>query len=237
MTITALTWNIRGISRPDLSDLAQIIESHNADIAVIQEIQHWQARRLAKALHMQWYWSFKHAPLGPLFRFLGEGLAILSKHPITDMQTTNLTPSIGHFSYKRRVAQYARIAHLDLGVTNIHLASHRDANARLEQAEMLLDQPEVAQSRRMLLAGDFNASDEPMLYARFALAGYVDVAEHAVNHGKTKPGSTSPAGNAHQRIDRVFASPDIHVLACTTPQDGPDWAKRSDHLPVIAVIE
>ncbi len=237
MTITALTWNIRGFSRPNLSDLAHVIDSHAVDIATIQEIQHWQARRLGNELGMHLFWSFKHAPLGPLLRSFGEGLAILSKHPLTDTKTTNLTPNIHSFNYKRRISQYARISDLSLGVTNVHLASHLDAHARLQQAQTLLDQPEAAASKRILLAGDFNANDEPDLYARFTSRGYTDVAEHSVDGSRNLPRSTSPAGNVRQRIDRIFVSSDLQILSSTTPEDGPNWAKRSDHLPVIVVFK
>jgi endonuclease/exonuclease/phosphatase family metal-dependent hydrolase len=244
MEATLLTWNIRGFLRPDLRDLAFVIRSEGARIVLLQEVQQRQARVLGDALSMHVFWSFKHSPLGPLGKRWAEGLAILCSDPLANTHEAVLTPSERMWSYKRRVVQYAHIPSLALGVCNIHLASHRDHSARIDQANGVLSMLSTRSSApNSVVAGDFNASQELDLYAKFEANGFRDAWIKACDPtpagaNPTRPtnpaGHTNPAGSASQRIDRILISPGLAVEAVRVPTDGPSWAKRSDHLPVTA---
>jgi endonuclease/exonuclease/phosphatase family metal-dependent hydrolase len=257
--ITLATWNIRGFARPDVVDLAAVLQSqiHRADtsngstivpgttkmktaraqpleVAVVQELQRVQAKRLAQLLGMQHVWSFKHSPLGPLVRF-AEGLALFSVYPLSHLETLDLTPRIQRFRHRRRIAQFAYIRQIDADVVNIHLASHGNSSARIDQLRLVLDRVQARGAPRCIVAGDFNAAHEPELYGLLERAGFSDV-WLIQNTASTSSGFTNPAGAAKSRLDRIFVQ-GLTVNSVDVPPDHEQWVKRSDHLPVFACLE
>ena len=198
-------------------------------------------------------WSFKHAPLGKLFTRFAEGLATFSTEPLTRQETIDLTPQMQSTSHRRRIAQFAYHDRLEADMVNIHLASHQAASARFEQLALALQHVAVRGASRCVIAGDFNASNEPALYVALAKAGFVDMwgpesmsdsgeepEELVQNDGlfqthSSGNGFTNPSGSTHSRLDRIFAK-GFTKGSIQIPQDGPEWKKRSDHLPVFAQL-
>ena len=229
MAWTLLTWNIRGSAQPDLVDLASIISGFAPDVVLLQETWRSQSERLGAMTGLAHrLWSVKHKPYGPLLPRRAEGMAILSRTALTGQSVHVLTPGMGSWTHRRRIMQYARIPDLDVVVVNVHLASHARATARIEQAERVVAQ--LGEDRhRCVVAGDFNAGDEPAVFAPFAAIGLDDAWT-----GET--GFTSLAGAGRQRLDRVLLAGGLHAESVDVPPDSPEWVRRSDHLPVVVRI-
>jgi endonuclease/exonuclease/phosphatase family metal-dependent hydrolase len=117
-------------------------------------------------------------------------------------------------------------------VTSCHLSL--DTDERLRQFELLPGQ--FNPGEHGLIGGDFNEHPDGPGWQRLA-AQFQDA--HAVAPwGRT---NTSVPGDPHQRIDAVFVSTDLEVLACGVPGDllgldPADLRVATDHLPVLAVV-
>ena len=255
-SIGLATWNVRGFARPDLNDLAAVLQAKPNGIFVIQELQRWQAKRLAQLLGMHHHWSFKHSPLGPLLVRFAEGLATFTVEHASRAETLDLTPAIRSTSHRRRIAQFTYLERLETDVVNIHLASHHDASARLDQLQTVLERVRERGALRCIVAGDFNAAQELSLYELLESDGFIDAwASHqlvvdpkqstslrgrepsAPLHPTTSTGQgfTNPTGNTRTRLDRIFVR-GFSVRAALIPVDGQLWSTRSDHLPVFADV-
>ncbi len=246
------TWNIRGFARPDCVDLAEVLKGQPLALVVVQELQRSQAKRLAGLLGMHQVWSFKHSPLGPFVRF-AEGLALLSVEPLSRVETLELTEKVKLYTHRRRVAQFAYLSKLDTDVVNIHLASHANSSARMEQLQKVLAAVRSRNANRCILAGDFNAENEQGLFRLLESGGFSDawtasnrgneIGATGIKQGESgraphpgNQGFTNPAGRATSRLDRIFVR-GFSVQSARIPSDGPQWAQRSDHLPVFASLE
>ena len=231
MTFTVVTWNIRGSARPDLSLLADAINSYAPDVVLLQEVWREQAWRLANLLDMgPPFWSLKHRPFGPLSRRRAEGMAIVSRATLAEETSYVLTPSARPWTHRRRIVQHARIASLGVDVTNVHLASHAESSARVDQARMICAQIAKGVSANAFIGGDFNAHNEPALWSVFEERGFVDA-------GSSEGAATNPAGAATQRLDRVLVGRGLRVASLVVPDDGPSWSRLSDHLPVVVQVD
>ena len=237
---TITTWNIRGFRRPNVNELAELLQSGAPAVVVVlvlQEVQRRQARRFSQLLSMHHHWSLKHSPIGRLLRNFSEGLGVFSTDSLFDCETVNLTPTVKVTDHRRRLAQFAYLSTIDADIVNVHLASHRDHRARAVQLELILNRIATRGARRCIVAGDFNAAEEPDLYGLLTGAGFLDAWDDPSTPvlRSDRPGYTNPAGRASKRLDRVFVR-GFQVEHIDVPQDGPLWMKRSDHLPVTATL-
>ena len=155
-------------------------------------------------------------------------MAILSRTALEETSSEVLTPAVRSWTHRRRIVQYAQIPSLGIWVANVHLASHAEGAARTNQAAMVAMQL-GSETGRWVVAGDFNAVDEPALWLPFADVGITDAWIGGA-------GFTNPSGAVRQRLDRVLLGADLVAVSLDVPADGPAWARRSDHLPVIARI-
>jgi endonuclease/exonuclease/phosphatase family metal-dependent hydrolase len=249
-----MTWNVHGAARPDREALALAIRSLAPDVVALQEIRVGQAHRLANRLGLRALWVRKHFPLGPLVWWRAEGLAVLSRHPMTPAATWLLSPDEGTSTYRRRVAQRVEVTvgHLSVHLVNTHLASHATGSSahpagrtvRRDQATRLaslLAPPDSPLLPGLVLAGDLNSHDEPEVLAVFNALGLQDCwAAAATRDGL---GNTSPSSRPDHRIDYVLAGPEWTVRRVLVPSVGtPEshehaWAELSDHLPVVVDLE
>lgn len=226
--VGVVSWNLHGSAGPDLARVAEELLRAGVDVAGLQEVRSVHARRLGRALGWQVSWVFKHFPLTPLLWWRAEGMAILSRHPIVGSGQGALTTGVSRWSHRRRVAQWCDIDHPAgrFRLVNVHLASSPGAGSeRVAQASRAVRHLDAGPS---ILTGDLNAPDEADVMAVLRSAGLRDAWDGP------GPGHTNPAGSVRQRLDYVFPDPSFAVVACTVPDDGPDWAALSDHLPVHA---
>lgn len=213
-------------SVPDPEAVARVIEASGADLVSLQEVGRgwninggpdlvaWLRRRL----------PHYHVVYGPMNGDLW-GNAILSRYPIRES---------GWVRYPVRVSAFQRghvwalipTAAGDLLFVSTHFSAYEDeAEDRVGQAGDLLEF--WKQRPRAIIAGDFNAEPDEEPVRRLLAGGLADVpARHGLGTA-----FTFSSGNPYQRIDYIFASPDVESLSASIPR-----TTASDHLPVEARI-
>ena len=238
-TVTVVTWNVQGSAGLDVAGVADVIEGVAPDVFALQEIGWWQSLRLARRLGMRRRWAFKH------YRWPGpEGLAVLTPHRIAGSRRFVLRRA-PWWNWRRRVAIYTDIDRqgIHFGVINVHLSPHDHGDDRSREATIVVDVARQ-QSRLPVIAGDCNDVSDGPGPSDLCAAGWADA--WALDRLASVDGSTNwTAGQRRgrppsQRLDYVFAPPGWAVVdaAVLASVDRFDWfAARSDHLPVLAVLE
>ncbi|MFJ5121156.1 endonuclease/exonuclease/phosphatase family protein [Kitasatospora sp. NPDC088548] len=228
--VRLLSYNIRSL-RDDRQALVRVIRACEPDLVCVQESpRYWrpkgQAAWLARRTGLVILAGGGRIAAGPLL--LGRpGTDVLAVHDRLLPKTRGLHAR-GFASALVRVAGSAPFT-----VTSCHLSL--DADERLAQFELLLDQAGIAELG--VVAGDFN--EHPDGRGWRLLAARLRDGHLAAPWGGT---FTSVPENPYQRIDAVFTTPGIQVLACGVPHGLPgvgeaDLRAATDHLPVLAVLE
>jgi endonuclease/exonuclease/phosphatase family metal-dependent hydrolase len=224
--VRLLSYNIRSL-RDDRTVLARLIRACAPDLLCVQESpRFWfprqQAGWLARSTGLV-ILSGGLSASGPLL--LGRLRAMpLSVHDVLLPRT----PGLHQRGFATTVVRFGSAA--PFSVTSCHLSLDRDE--RYDQCGMLLEQLDRAGTPLAVVGGDFNEHpDGP---------GWKLLAERLQDGWATAPwGSefTSVPDNPYQRIDAVFATPGIDILACGVP-DLPrkDLIAATDHLPLVAVL-
>ena len=227
--LRVLTWNLHGAGRPDLGAVAALVRAVEPDVVGLQEVRRGQAERLAEGLGVTAAWSLKHLRYGPLVPLHAEGMALLTpgRSPVA---TTVLTPDARRWTSRRRIAQHVDLAAVGVRVVNTHLDAH-DARRRAPQADRLARIVASRPPGPCVLLGDLNARvDEPEVFGPLNRAGLRDAWDDEA--GGHPSAFTSPAAVPAQRIDHVLVTADVAVDDVRVPRG--DWARWSDHLPVVA---
>jgi endonuclease/exonuclease/phosphatase family metal-dependent hydrolase len=240
VSITVVTWNLRGKEQPDLGRVGQVLDSFGADVVALQEVRRTQAG--ASALSLGWataHWSFKHWPIPSP----AEGLAVLSPHPLVDQETVTLSEGAPFWSYRRRIAQ---LCALDVGGQTVHLANTHlasdDRAARAAQAERMLTQVHPDS----LVVGDLNASPGGAVLQLFRGTGLRDAWAELHPDASGTDGATNwrvpdPDDRPSNRIDYVLVPAAVRIVAATVPSaadsDLSAYRRLSDHLPVRVEVE
>ncbi|GAA2832330.1 endonuclease/exonuclease/phosphatase family protein [Kitasatospora sp. CM 4170] len=225
-----LSYNVRSL-RDDRQALARVIRACEPDIVCIQESpRYWrpqgQAAWLARQTGTVVLAGGGRLAAGPLL--LGRlAVDVLGVHD-------RLLPKTRGLHARGFAGAVVRVAgSVPFSVTSCHLSL--DPDERYGQFGMLLDQLRIAGPG--VVAGDFNEHpDGP---------GWRLLAERLQDGHPAAPWGgefTSVPDNPYQRIDAVFATPDVRVLACGVPHGLPgvteaDLRAATDHLPVLAVLE
>ena len=224
-----LTWNVRGSHRPDLGDLADVVRRYAPDVVALQEVWRGQAGRLAGALGWHHVWARKHHPWSPLVWWRTEGLAILSPSPLASPVHRTISTGVSTWTYGHRIVLAATVQRGpgdELRVYDTHLASDRDADARIVQARRVADLVATEGAPHRVVAGDLNDEGEPEVVRELHRVGLRDV----------DGGSTNPAIAPRQRLDHVVIPAGAVVVEQHEPAGGEEWAELSDHLPVLVAF-
>ncbi len=236
MTLKIMTWNLQGSQRPDVVKIADKIEQFQPDVIAIQEIQKHQARALSRRLRCSYVWAFKHNGYGPLLPRRAEGMALMSRSPLTNRGKTTLSSGYGPFTYRRRIAMWATAEPHGQQFTlfNTHLASDDNDSEGSTQAKRLREIIDTHSQLPTVIAGDFNDHQRPDI---------VEILNGDQNHdawtyaqSRSRNGLTNPSKNPYQRLDHILV-PRTHTIArVEVPDIDQSWIELSDHLPVIATI-
>ena len=229
--IRVATWNIRhgrGMDgRLDLERIATVVESFDADIVALQEVDEAvrrsdrvdQANWLAERLGM-------HAVFGPFMDHQGGryGMAILSRLPVEHTEPWRLTD--GH---EPRIALAVRVippTGSAVTVVGVHFDWVADDGFRYEQATETMARLRELETPWIVL-GDFNDTPESRTMRDFRHLG----------REARKPEdrrTTFPADEPRIEIDFIVAGPrpewrigEVEVIEETT---------ASDHRPVVATL-
>ena len=225
-TWRVLTWNILGSRRPNLNVITQVIVGYAPDVVALQEVQHRQARGLARRLGWRVLWTRKHYPYSPLVWWRAEGLALLSPNVFSEMISASISPGVSTWTYRHRAVMAATVTRDGdaLRIANTHLASH-DPDERIAQARRVATR--VGTRRPAVVVGDLNADldagREVEIMREFGSLGLID------------PGGddSNPSIAPRQRLDYILIPESATVNTQLTPEGGEPWHQLSDHLPVL----
>ncbi|WP_159461804.1 endonuclease/exonuclease/phosphatase family protein [Kytococcus aerolatus] len=237
--LTVVSFNIHhGADRFDVLDLERIardIDSFDADVIALQEVDNhwgersefvdqsaWLANRLG--LHYCYAANLDEDPAGGRTERRQYGTAILSRYKLSDCENHMLPNHQG--GEQRGVAEATvKVRGVPVTVMNTHL-THVDAEYRTKQFAVVNDLV-AAQSNPTVVLGDLNAapgSTEHEEYTRILTDVWPLVGEG--------DGLTYAPGNPLRRIDYVLASKEITPLRATVP-----LVYSSDHYPVVAELQ
>ena len=245
--VRLVTFNIRhGVGdddRLDLPRLAKVLQSVDADVICLQEVdRHFGERSenvdqgllLARALDMQLAWGpafDEPRPGGPRAEY---GNALLSRLPILISDVHRLPGSGEPRSALRTMIELDGGA---LWVTATHL-SRKSADRAAQVAAVA--ELHTAPMETGIVVGDFNtAPDAPelaVLRPRFTDAWEL-ASERDDRSGwrfwQHDEGNTHPARSPHRRIDHAWVTEGVAVAAARVLEG----AGASDHLPLLVDLE
>lgn len=224
---------------PSVHELRSRLHSLDADIIFLQEVQGQNSRH---AIRFDKLWPTEpqdvflanHPELGGCYEgAYGQnasylhghhGNALLSRFPILTRENRDFSD---HVLEKRGVLH----CQLDIGERSVHcFVVHFGlfARSRLRQAEALIEwiEHEVPKDRPLLIAGDFNDWQHRLTRQ---LASHLQVTE-VLNGARTYP-ALVPWLKMDRIYTRGFSIGNAQVLR------GPQWARLSDHAPVVADLE
>ncbi|MES1258353.1 MAG: endonuclease/exonuclease/phosphatase family protein [Acidobacteriota bacterium] len=160
-TFSAVSLNVAKTRDPDR--IVQAIRSaprlYEADLFMFQEVAHGEEKPSVaeEAAHSLGY-STAFAPAGE--GIYDQGLALVSRYPLTDVRVTALRECNLRFRSRKRFALSATVQTPsgDLRVWNIHLDTRINSRERLTQLQPALDDAATHDGPR-LIGGDFNTND------------------------------------------------------------------------------
>lgn len=235
--VTINLWGANGPARRRMDDLASWLVSAAPDVVLAQEVERVdgedQARWLAGSA------GFDHVAVVRTGRGVsrGEGLAVLSRHPVTSLPLVRLPRAALDHPRGLQQVDITLDSHT-VRVANTHLAWRLNAGAaRARQTRAVVDA--VAQVRRpVLVGGDLN--DEPGSPALQALEaeGFTDCCA-----GRPDAQATFDAANAFmwqpelagRRVDHLLAR-GARLSEAYVVLDGAVGPVVSDHYGVRAVL-
>ncbi|WP_329194612.1 MULTISPECIES: endonuclease/exonuclease/phosphatase family protein [unclassified Streptomyces] len=228
--IRVLSYNVRSL-RDDEEALVRVIRACEPDLVFVQEAPlffRWRkhAARLAAKCDLV-VLSGGGSAAGPLL--LCSLRAFVER---TEDVLLPLTPGLHRRGFATAVVRFGTAVRV--GVLSAHLSL--DAGERAAQAEALLERVRSLDTPYAIAAGDVNETPDGAAFRRLASAmqdGWA-VAPWGGEHTFSRSG-------APRRIDAVFASPGVEVLACGVPLPlpgvtHPDLRAATDHLPVLAAL-
>lgn len=227
--IRVLSYNIRSI-RDDAGALARVIRACAPDLVLVQEAPRffrWRKKLARLASESNLVILSGGAPAA--------GPALLCSLRATVERTEDVLLPLTPGKHRRGLATaVVRFGRARLGVLSCHLSL--DAEERHAQGGLLLKQLDGLGVPYAVAGGDVN--DRPDGRTFRLLAGALQdcwaVAPWGAEH-------TLPTAAPRQRIDAIFATQGVEVLACGVPVDLPgvhqrDLRAATDHLPVLAAL-
>ncbi|MFG2486963.1 endonuclease/exonuclease/phosphatase family protein [Streptomyces virginiae] len=227
--IRVLSYNIRSL-RDDEEALARVIRACEPDLVLVQEAPRffrWRkhAARLAAKCDLVVLGGGATAS-GPLL--------LCSLRVFVERTQDVLLPRTPGLHRRGFATAVVRIGGVRVGLASLHLSLQ--AAERRAHAELLLERLAGMDVPYAIAAGDLNEGPDGPAYGRLATE-LQDCRAVAPWGG----GPTFPAVAPDRRIDAVFASKGVEVLACGVPEGLPglsltDLRSATDHLPVLAAL-
>lgn len=239
--VTAMSYNIAGQTGASGENIAAQIAAAAPDFVGLQECADcdWFLDQLPAAYEMA--------------SAASAGVTIVFDESRWQLETRGVLPlGDNDDGWGPRVASWARFSHRETGHCLYVYSTHWcmplrtsddacDESRQLDYADALVDHlaTRAVEAAPVVLAGDFNVFDgfEDSQVVQTLLAAGLTDAFRAVNpdaDGTTYQGNTwAPAG----RIDYIFATEPVTVLASSIDRDSIPDGDGSDHYPVLATLE
>lgn len=229
-TISAVSLNLAKEASAEkvlraIQDAARLRE---ADVFLFQEVRHQEGKTSVAheaARELGYSAAFEAAP-----GFSDQGLAIVSRYPITNVLITSLKTYDLRFRSRRRlaIAATAGTPWGDVRVWNVHLDTRINAGERLEQLQPVMEDA-ARYSGPRLIGGDFNTNNlywvGNVLPLPFGPTHGATIRKSMKQHGFETPFSrgvtTFPLLRSH--LDWIFLSGLTAIGASVEP------ARFSDH--------
>ncbi|MFD7641227.1 endonuclease/exonuclease/phosphatase family protein [Kitasatospora sp. NPDC059795] len=227
--VRVMSYNVRSL-RDDRTAVARVVRACDPDVVCVQESpRYWRSEKaaawLAHRTGMVILAGGGRVAAGPL---------LLGKLQVDVVELRDvLLPKTRGLHARGFASALLRIGgSRPFSVTSCHLSLQPEERQR--QFELLRRQ--LRSGEPGVVAGDFNEPPEGPGWRAFA-------EEFTDAHAKAPWGGTftSVPKQPYQRIDGVFATPDIDVLGCGVPYPLPgvaeaDLLAATDHLPVLAAL-
>lgn len=160
-SFSTVSLNIAKIANPNevVEAIRRAPRLRESDIFLFQEVRHEQGKpSVAEAAARTLGFSAEFAPAAA--GIYDQGLAILSRYPISEVLVKKLKPCDLRFRSRNRIAIAAtvRTPWGDLRVWNVHLDTRINPGERLDQLQPVIDDA-AAYSGPRLIGGDFNTND------------------------------------------------------------------------------
>lgn len=213
----------------------------NADVICLQEVRRINHKEAA---------YFTHWPELPQADFLappgyeavyrtnaftkhGEhGNALLSRFPVT----AHAHEDMSDHRFEQRGLLHATL-HVEgqhVHVIVVHLGLIASSRQRqLAQLSQYIER-DIPKKDALIVAGDFNSPIAPVRWAQGAMGSSKQDARKPLQHA-LKGHPTFPSRLPIVQLDHVF-SRHAKIISVSVPQ-GPDWARMSDHLPLVVELE
>ena len=215
--------------RLGMEALAEVMLDADADIVVLQEVSRgWLMNSSMDTLS----WLSYRLDMPYVFVPAADpvwGNAILSRYPIEEFELNALPRGTGSMrrSFFMVEIDYGGSDIVRIIGTHLHHVD-TDTDVRIPQVDAIVAGWDGAS--RTLLMGDMNARAGEADLIRYTEAGLIDV--YSAMGFADDEGLTFISNDLYQRIDWIFASPDVTYLDFTIPQ-----TTASDHLPLVVTVE
>lgn len=227
--IRVLSYNIRSL-RDDEEALARVIRACAPDLVFVQEAPRffrWRkhAARLAAKCDLVVLGGGATAA-GPLL--------MCSLRVFVERTEDVLLPRTPGLHRRGFATAVVRIGGARAGLLSAHLSL--DRTERRAQADLLLDRVAALDTPYGIVAGDVNEGPDGPAFGQ--MAGTLQDCWSVAPWGGEP---TFPVSAPARRIDGIFATKEVEVLACGVPAGLPgvstaDLLAATDHLPVLAAL-
>jgi endonuclease/exonuclease/phosphatase family metal-dependent hydrolase len=229
-------------------DIDRIPDTLKIDLFILQEVSGSAdgSTSMAKEMGKHYGMNFVFKAADPIKGGLMEGLAIVSRYPIRDMDIIQLQHINLHFKNRDRIAMVATVdaPNGPIRIFNVHLDGRVNKKQRLEQLGPVLEATDKAKGP-VLLAGDFNT--EPILWIGHTVPivkgqNQVTPLETLVkSHNFTTPfGEEATFPLLHQKLDWIFLRGLKATHSGVTPIDFSDhnaiWVRLADQPTPVSML-
>ncbi len=153
-------WPKRRRSEQRLEAFANLVDEHNADVLLLQEVARttnfWTDRWLAKRLGMAYVYSRANGHLEGIG--FEEGLAVFSRYPLNQPVLRQLSPAENQFVHRLALGTQIDSPCGNLLVFSVHLSLSGKKNAS-EAIRLTNWVQDVSGENSALVGGDFNAGE------------------------------------------------------------------------------
>lgn len=219
--VRLLSYNVRSL-RDDKHAVARIIRACEPDVVCIQEAPRffrWRSKCAALARRSNLFVVTGGRPAAAMLLLAAARVRVVGTRNVKLQRTPGL--------HQRGLAMAVlELGGVRFGVASMHLSL--DGVERDRQVTEVLGHLDELEAEHVILAGDVNERPTQERWQRLATV-LQDGWATAPLGGELTSSAAAPV----KRIDGVFASSGIEVVACGVP-DVPEMERASDHRPVLA---